>query len=141
MPQKKEGATMECQNCGADLICRKKDYGGGYEPTLQWQNFDGTAHYSTKDGKNFTCSIPDDDETAQTRIPTDAATIHVTDLGATTTTTPGNPSKSISPAEFALLRNIDEKLDVVLSEIGRVREFVEPVFLKMVDDQIKRGES
>jgi len=137
MPQKKEGATMQCQNCSADLICRKKDYGGGYEPILQWQNFDGTAHYSTKDGKNFTCSIPDDDEVTQTRIPT---TILTTPAPAISATTPSDSPKYTGTVEFALLRNIDEKLDATLSEIGRVREFVEPLFLKMVDDQIKRDE-
>lgn len=61
MVDKKEGATMTCNNCDTDLICRKKDYGGNYKATLQWQNEDGTAHYLTKDGKNFTCVIPEDE--------------------------------------------------------------------------------
>jgi len=62
MVEKKEGATMTCLNCQTDLICRLKDYGGDYKPKLQWQNFDGTAHYKTNDGKNFECVIPTEDE-------------------------------------------------------------------------------
>ncbi len=61
MAEKKEGATTKCKNCNTPLVCRKKDYGGDYQPTLQWQNSDGTAHYHTTDGKNFNCNIPDDD--------------------------------------------------------------------------------
>lgn len=67
MPEKVEGAEMTCRSCGTDLICRMKEYKGDYEPKLQWQNEDGTAHYMTKDGKNFTCNIPDDKETKQAR--------------------------------------------------------------------------
>jgi len=61
LPEKVEGAEMTCRSCGTDLICRMKEYKGDYEPKLQWQNEDGTAHYNTKDGKNFTCNIQDDD--------------------------------------------------------------------------------
>ena len=125
MVEKKEGATMACKNCDTDLICRLKEYSGDYKPTLQWQNFDGTAHYKTTDGKNFNCNIPDEDETAQTRI-------------SSSTTTPGD-APQMGAAEFALLRGLDEKLETVLAEIQRVKEFVEPVFLKMVDDQIGRS--
>lgn len=62
MVEKKEGNTMTCKNCDTDLICRIKKYKGNYEDAPQWQNYDGTAHYSTNDGKNFTCNIPQDDE-------------------------------------------------------------------------------
>jgi len=124
MVEKKEGATMACKNCDTDLICRLKEYGGDYKPTLQWQNFDGAAHYKTKDGKDFTCNIPEDDEAAQTRISSNASPGDAPQMGA---------------AELALLRGLDEKLETVLAEIQRVKEFVEPVFLKMVDDQIGRS--
>lgn len=67
MPEKKEGAEMTCLNCQTDLICRLKDYGGDYKPKLQWQNFDGTAHYKTNDGKNFECVIPDDEDNTITQ--------------------------------------------------------------------------
>ena len=127
MVEKKEGATMACKNCDTDLICRLKEYGGDYKPALQWQNFDGTAHYKTKDGKNFNCNIPEDEELEQTRISSN-----------TTATTPGDAPK-MGAAELALLRGLDEKLETVLAEIQRVKEFVEPVFLKMVDDQIGRS--
>ena len=125
MVEKTEGATMECKNCGTKLICRKKDYGGDYKPVLQWQNFDGKAHYATKDGKNFTCSIPEEKETEQTRIPT-------------TATTPGD-APSIGPAELALLSKIDEKLDTALSDLERLKDMVTPLFQKMVDDQIGKS--
>ena len=100
---KKEGATTTCRNCNSDLICRLKDYGGDYAPTLQWQNFDGSAHYKTTDGKNFECNIPDDDEAAQTRIPTDAAK------------TADNPQPgTVTRAEFQILAHLEEKIETPL---------------------------
>lgn len=124
---KKEGATMNCKTCGNDLICRTKDYGGTYAPSLQWQNFDGTAHYKTTDGKNFSCNIPDDKEIGQTRISTETAT------------TPGTPpSPPITQAEFQLLVHIEEKIDTILQEMDRLKEMVTPLFQKMVDEQIGR---
>jgi hypothetical protein len=127
MVEKKEGATMECKNCETELICRKKDYGGDYKAVLQWQNFDGKAHYTTKDGKDFTCNIPDEEETAQTRIPTDSEK------------TPQNTApKQMSAVELALLTNINQKIDSVLADLERLKDMVTPLFQKMVDDQIGR---
>lgn len=127
MVGKKEGATMVCNNCDTELICRKKDYGGNFESTLQWQNFDGAAHYKTKDGKNFTCNIPEDDEAAQTRIPTNSEK---------------TPQKiapyQMSAAELALLTRIDQKIDSVLGDLERLKDMVTPLFQKMVDEQIGR---
>ena len=122
---KKEGATMACKNCGTDLICRLKEYGGNYAPSLQWQNFDGKAHYNTTDGKKFTCTVPDDDEVEQTRIPTESAT------------TPGTP-QTMTRAEFQILAHLEEKIDILLGEVARLKEMVTPLFQKMVDDQIGR---
>lgn len=59
MVEKVEGKTMDCTNCGTKLTCHMKDYGGDYKPKLQWQNEDGTAHYKTNNGVDFTCVIPD----------------------------------------------------------------------------------
>ncbi len=126
MVTKKEGATMSCKNCNADLICRTKDYGGNYAPTLQWQNFDGTAHYKTTDGKNFNCNIPEDEDVGQTRIPTNA----------TTPSTP--PPPTITGSEFQLVVNLDKKIDLVLDDLERIKDMVTPLFQKMVDDQIGR---
>ena len=124
---KKEGATMTCQQCDTDLICRLKDYGGNYEPSLQWQNFDGSAHYKTKDGKNFVCNVPEDDESEQTKITTKAAT------------TPGDiPPGIITKVDFILLAHLEEKLDTLLADVDRIREMVTPMFQKMVDEQIGR---
>ena len=57
--KKEEGATMECLTCKANLVCHMKDYGNNMPPRLQWQNpIDGSAHYKTTNGKDFTCNIP-----------------------------------------------------------------------------------
>ena len=122
---KKDGATTTCKNCDTDLICRLKDYGGNYPPVLQWQNYDGTAHYKTDDGKNYVCNIPDEDEVNQTRI-------------TSVPSTPGDAPKSVGATEILLIRRMDEKIDLVFADIQRIKEFVEPIFLKMVDDQIRR---
>lgn len=126
MVTKKEGATMECKNCDTELICRLKDYGGDYKPTLQWQNYDGTAHYKTSDGKNFSCNIPEEDgETKQTHIPSSP-------------TTPGDaPQDTVKEAKY---ENLNNKLDRILLDIDTIKGMVEPLFKKMVDDQIGRVE-
>lgn len=129
MVLKKEGATMSCNNCGTDLVCRTKDYGGNYASTLQWQNFDGTAHYATKDGKTYTCNVPEDDESEQTRIPTNT----------TPATTSGTPPATITRAEFQILAHVEQKIDTLLGEVDRIKEMVMPMFQKMVDDQIGRN--
>lgn len=123
---KKEGATTTCKNCDSDLICRLKDYGGNFAPALQWQNFDGSAHYKTTDGKNFNCNIPDDKEQEQTRIPTEAAPPECT------------PPVTLTKAEFLLLVHLQEKIDSLLSLTVRLTDMVTPMFQKMVDDQIGR---
>lgn len=120
MVEKKEGATMTCKNCDTDLICRLKEYGGDFKPTLQWQNFDGSAHYSTKDGKTFSCNIPDEDEISQTRISSNME---------------ASNSENI---QIPILNEINRKLDTTISDLQRIKEFVEPLFLKMVDEQIGR---
>lgn len=131
MVEKKEGAIMECKNCGTELICRLKDYGGGYPPTLQWQNYDGKAHYNTTDGKDFTCNVPEEEDVSQTRIPNPNS--------PPSATTSGDPPKTgISSAEFSLLVRIDQKLDTTLGDLDRLKDMVAPLFQKMVDDQIRR---
>jgi len=125
MVEKKEGAKMYCKNCDNELTCRLRDYGGDYKPTLQWQNEDGTAHYKTSDGKNFSCNIPDDEdepskiEAGQTTIAPPAAR------------TAGNISQP-------RLERMENKLDSLLHEIDLVKGMVEPLFKKMVDEQIGR---
>ena len=130
MVEKKEGATMSCKNCDSDLICRLRDYGGDYKPTLQWQNFDGTAHYKTTDGKNFNCNIPEDDQTEQTKI------------SAEPPRTQGDaPQTTMSGAEFSLLADLGKKLEIILSDLERIKDMVTPLFQKMVDDQIGRNKA
>ena len=77
MVEKIEGAEMACKNCGTKLVCHKKIYkGSGDFPdkeVMQWQNPDGNAHYSTKDGKEFTCNIPEGAK--QTPLPENQTTM------------------------------------------------------------------
>jgi len=120
---KKEGAVMECKNCDSELICRLKDYGGDYKATLQWQNYDGTAHYKTSDGKNFTCNIPEEEgETKQTHIPS-------------APTTPGDAPQI---DQDRILTSMLPRIEEVFSEILVIKAMVEPLFKKMVDEQIGR---
>ena len=55
MVEKKEGATMVCSSCNTTLTCRMSSYTHPYTNKLQWQNPDGSAHYSYNGGK-FTCT-------------------------------------------------------------------------------------
>ena len=41
--------------CGNTLTCRMSNYKHPYTNKLQWQNSDGSAHYSYNSGK-FTCT-------------------------------------------------------------------------------------
>jgi len=59
MVLKEDGAEMTCRSCGTDVICHMSNYKGDFKNKLQWQNEDGTAHYSTNNGKDFTCNIPE----------------------------------------------------------------------------------
>ena len=55
MVEKQEGATMTCQHCGEELVCRMSEYRHPYGNKFQWQNQDGSAHYKY-DGGVFTCT-------------------------------------------------------------------------------------
>lgn len=70
MVTKEENAKMTCMKCNTLLTCRTKEYKGDYAPKLQWQNEDGTAHYKTTDGKDFTCVIPNEANTSDNRVET-----------------------------------------------------------------------
>ena len=122
MVAKKDGATMTCQSCDTDLICRMKEYGGNFASTLQWQNYDGTAHYKTTDGKNFDCNIPDDDETAQTRIPNESAK------------TPGDTPK----VGFQTNPQLEEKIEELNIRLIKIDEMVQAIFRYTVDAQLKQ---
>jgi len=60
--EKTDGAEMTCKSCGTELICHMSNYKGNYKNQLQWQNEDGKAHYSTTNGKDFTCNVPEQEE-------------------------------------------------------------------------------
>ena len=124
---KKEGATQACGKCGSDLICRLKDYGGNFAPTLQWQNFNGTAHFKTTDGKSYSCNVPDEEETAQTRIPTETPP-------EATTTTPGTPPPSTNSSNLAILNAIDD----VNLKLQRMDEMMQAIFRYTVDEQLSK---
>ena len=126
--EKKEGATQTCGKCGTDLICRLKDYGGNFAPSMQWQNFDGTAHFKTSDGKNYACNVPDDDEVAQTRIPSQS-------IPATTPGTPP-PNNSIDLlTQLIAIKNTTENTDLRLQ---RMDEMIQAIFRHTIDEQLKK---
>lgn len=120
---KKEGATQTCGKCGTDLICRMKDYGGNFAPTLQWQNYDGAAHFKTSDGKTYACNVPDEEETEQTRISSEVPPA----------TTPGTPPPSIN---LSIINTLDE----IKLNIQRIDEMVQAIFRYTVDEQLKKSE-
>jgi len=124
---KKEGATQTCGKCGTDLICRLKEYGGNFAPSLQWQNYDGTPHFKTPDGKNYACNVPDDDETAQTRITT----------APTVATTPGNPTNNSVDllSQLIAIKNTVENIDLRLQKMD---EMVQAIFRHTIDEQLKK---
>ncbi len=68
MVEKTEGAEWDCVTCGTHLICRMKDYDGDFKSKLQWQNEDGSAHFSY-DGHEFSCNTPPDSDTNSTPDP------------------------------------------------------------------------
>ncbi len=114
---------MTCTQCGSELICRLKDYGGNFAPSLQWQNYEGSAHYKTTDGKNFSCNVPDEEEKEQTRIPSESAT----------TPTPQPPSATTS-SNLAILNAIDD----VNLKLQRMDEMIQAIFRNSVDEQLKK---
>ncbi len=122
---KKEGATQTCGKCGTDLICRMKEYGGNFAPTLQWQNYDGAAHFKTTDGKTYSCNVPDKEETEQTRIssPTESPR---------TAAPPGTPPPT--PINLSIINTLDE----IKLNLQRVDEMVQAIFRYTVDEQLKK---
>jgi len=126
---KKEGATQTCSNCNTDLVCRLKDYGGNFAPTLQWQNYDGTAHFKTTDGKNYACNVPDEEVTAQTRIPSEAPP---------SATTPGDSPTGISNSNLLSLSAISEKIDHIMLKVDSLDEMIQAIFRYTVDEQLKK---
>lgn len=115
---------MSCKQCGTNLICRLKDYGGSYAPSLQWQNLDGAAHYKTKDGKNFNCNIPEDSDTTQQTF-------------APPPTVPGtNPPLPPNPQLGEILIKVNE----IHHFITRIYEMTEAVFRYTVDKQLRQNE-
>jgi len=121
---KKEGATQTCGKCGTDLICRLKDYGGNFAPTLQWQNFNGTAHFKTTDGKNYNCNIPEDEEPEQTRIPSEAPK-------TLDNPPPSNPN---SPSYVDIA--IKETVENIEIRLQRMEEMIQAIFRYTVDQQL-----
>ncbi len=122
MVTKKEGAEMTCNQCGSDLVCRLKDYGGNFASSLQWQNSDGSAHYRTTDGKNFSCNIPDDAEEGQTKITTPSAT------------TPGDSPKPT----FNFNNELKETIQAIDLRLQKIDEMVQAIFRFTVDEQLKK---
>ena len=122
---------MICTQCDTELICRLKDYGGNYPPSLQWQNYDGAAHYKTSDGKNFECNVPDEDELEQTRIQTEPART-AGDAAVTTTVPATRKVKLLSNS------NLEEKIESIDLKVEKITEMVQAIFHYTVDEQLKK---
>ena len=120
---KKEGATQTCGRCQTELICRLKDYGGNFAPTLQWQNYSGEPHFKTSDGIKYSCNVPEEDETAQTRIPSETP--------PPVTTTPSDVSQSVN---LSIINTLDE-IKIILQ---RMDEMVQAIFRYTIDEQLKK---
>lgn len=126
---KKEGATQICGKCGTDLICRLRDYGGAYGSTLQWQNYDGAAHFKTKDGKNYSCNVPEEEEQTQTRIPSTAS--RATTLG-------DSPSHNNSIDLLSQLISIKNTVENIDLHLQRMDEMIQAIFRNSIDEQLKK---
>ena len=122
---------MTCTQCDTELICRLKDYGGNYPPSLQWQNYDGSAHYKTTDGKNFNCNVPEEDETEQTRIPTENTKVKAV---GDAQPAPG----TITRAEFQIIARLEERMEEYNSRLQKIDEMVQAIFRYTVDEQLKK---
>lgn len=123
---KTDGATMTCKQCGTNLICRLKDYGGTYAPSLQWQNQDGKAHYKTSDGKNFSCNVPEDQSDEQQTSIQNSLTVPGTN--------PPLPPNSMN----AEIRN---KLNDLTTLTSRIFEMTEAIMHYTIDKQLRKNES
>lgn len=59
MPEKIEGAKIECLSCGVTLTCRKKTYAAFKDKpereVLQWQHEEGKAHYKWVGEGKYDC--------------------------------------------------------------------------------------
>ena len=56
---KKEGNVEQCPTCKVKIHCKLKPASGNYPEKLQWQNEDGTAHYSFNFAtKETSCGTP-----------------------------------------------------------------------------------
>lgn len=115
MVEKKEGATMDCLNCGTELICRKKEYSGNFASTLQWQNNDGTAHYKTTDGKNFECNIPEEEEEQQD--PT---------------------QKKLPVTESPILYRLEESLIEINKKLDSIFEIIDAIARASINEQLRK---
>ena len=99
-----------------------------YLISLQWQNYDGTAHYKTSDGKNFECNVPEEDELEQTRIQTKPAG----DVAVTATVSATRKAKLLSNS------NLEEKIESIDLKVEKIVEMVQAIFHYTVDEQLKK---
>lgn len=127
---KKEGATQTCGRCQTELICRLKDYGGNFAPTLQWQNYSGEPHFKTSDGIKYSCNVPDEEETAQSRIPSEAPPAATTP-GLSQPVWGGDTSQSVN---LSIINSLDE-IKLVLQ---RQDEMIQAIFRYTIDEQLKK---
>lgn len=75
MVEKKEGAIMDCLNCGNELTCGWSKPSDTFKQKLQWQNKNGKAHYKYENGE-YLCIDENGEviETMKTRQKLDSKT-------------------------------------------------------------------
>ncbi len=114
-----------------------KEYGGNFAPTLQWQNYDGAAHFKTSDGKNYSCNVPEDEEQEQTRIPSE--TTHYSspsDPIPPARTSGDSPNSSIDLLpQLIAIKNTVENIELRLQ---RMDEMIQAIFRNSIDEQLKK---
>lgn len=141
MVEKKEGNTMTCNNCGIELICRIKDYGGGFEAKPQWQNENGEAHYHTSNGKDFTCNVPKDDESQEVHI-TQESTIETNTANENSITILSNLpvmddiTLKYVDGQITLIRQIEDRVFSILGKDANVQKV--GMYVKLILEGINR---
>jgi len=136
MVEKIDGAKMKCRSCGTDLICRKKEYSGNFAAALQWQNHDGSAHYKTKDGKNFECNVPEDNESKEVTTQKTIVETNTSDKNNTSTTasTPPTSEDYLKEKQNELQNKITSTYSLTEGLKERIKE--ETIRLYLVDQEI-----
>ena len=124
-----EGQEMTCKSCGTELIAREKKY-EGFEPKLQWQNEDGTAHYKFAGPGKFKCNIPKSEEQKQEEtmdIPPQRTLIEAP--------TGGTDLTNIIP-----FKTMKDDIDLLNEKMDTLKDMVSEVIRMLADQKLEQME-